>query len=180
MRVEFCRGARSRYRSVIHRRDGVVLELDGGSYNQVGGAAKSVPHDLAHFVVEEALGHRSGLFGVISAGGLFGHTKVIAGRQAPHAARRAQSIVDRAHESLSQAEMLTRAVSDLALAGTPTDLRALRAALADRWWLPSVTAEKLRDACTRLHTMASRWHALAVDDVIELTWRLAPPVVTPR
>ena len=175
MRVEFFRGAGSRYRSLLHRRDGVLIELDGGSYNQVGGAGKSVPHDLAHFVVEHHLALRSGLFGVIALGGLFGHTKVISGRQPPHAARRARAIVERAQEPLSQAEMLTRAASDLALAGTPNDLRALRAALGERWWLPTVTAATLRAACEELQAMALRWHALPANAKIELAWRLAPP-----
>lgn len=175
MRVAYVRGAGPRYRSVLHRGDGVIVELDGGSYNRVGSAGESLPHDLAHFVVEERLGLRSGLYGVLSAGGLFGHTKVVAGRQAPHAARRAQAIVERAREPLLQAEMLTRAVSDLALAGKPTDVRALRAALGERWWLPTVTADALEGACAGLQAMALRWHALTVDAKIELTWRLAPP-----
>src|SRR5262249_28279925 len=114
MKVEFVKPQGRRYRSVMHRRDGLVVELDGGGYNKVGGAARELPHDLAHFVVEDGLELEAGLWGVLAAGGMFGHARVIAGRRAPHAAKRAQAVVDAAGDRLSQAEMLTRFVCDLA------------------------------------------------------------------
>src|SRR5918996_112992 len=60
MQIEFFKPERRRYRSVLHRRDGLVIELDGGSYNKVGRAARELPHDLAHFVVEDGLGLEAG------------------------------------------------------------------------------------------------------------------------
>ena len=79
--IEFFKPERRRYRSVLHRRDGLVIELDGGGYNKVGGPARELPHDLAHFVVEDALELEAGLWGVLAAGGMFGHAKVITGRR---------------------------------------------------------------------------------------------------
>ena len=128
---------------MLHRRDGVVIELDGGGYNQLD--TGSLPHDLAHFVVEDALGLKAGLWGVIAAGGMFGHTKVIAGRRPPHAAKRAQAVVDGAGERLSQAEMLTRAVCDLALARADGDFDRLRKATGERYWSPAISAERRQD-----------------------------------
>ena len=84
--IEFFKPEGRRYRSVLHRRDGLQIELDGGGYNKVGGPARELPHDLAHFVVEDGLKLEAGLWGVLAAGGMFGHAKVIAGRRA--AARR--------------------------------------------------------------------------------------------
>lgn len=106
--IEFFKPDCRRYRSVLHRRDGLVVELDGGGYNKVGGAARELPHDLSHFVVEDGLGLEAGLWDVLAAGGMFGHAKVIEGRRPPHAAKRAQAVVDAAGDRLSQAEMLTR------------------------------------------------------------------------
>ena len=63
--IEFFKPERRRYRSVLHRRDGLVIELDGGGYNKVGGPARELPHDLAHFVVEDGLGLEAGLWGVL-------------------------------------------------------------------------------------------------------------------
>jgi hypothetical protein len=126
--IEFFKPERRRYRSVLHRRDGLVIELDGGGYNKVGGAARELPHDLAHFVVEDGLGLEAGLWGVLAAGGMFGHGKVIAGRRPPHAATRAQAVVHAVGYRLSQAEMLTRFVCDLALDGADREVRRLKAA----------------------------------------------------
>lgn len=173
--IEFFRGPTQRYRSVLHRSDGVLVELDGGGYNKVGGAAGRVPHDLAHFVVEDRLGLAFGLWGVIAAGGLFQHTKVVAGRQPPHAARRGQAVVDRAGDRLSQAEMLTRAVADLALADRPRDVAGLERAVGERWWSPAITAERLQAACDGLRQAGEQWAALAVGEPLRVAWRLPLP-----
>ena len=83
LEIDFYKGATRRYRSVLHRADGVDIELDGGSYNKIGGAAGEVPHDIAHLVVEEELGLERGVWGVLAAGGLFRGASVVAGRQRP-------------------------------------------------------------------------------------------------
>jgi hypothetical protein len=171
--IEFFKPEGNRYRSVLHRFDGVTVELDGGGYNQLD--TGSLPHDLAHFVVEDSLGLEAGLWGTIAAGGLFGHTKVIAGRQPPHAAKRAQAVVDAAGDRLSQAEMLTRAVCDLALARADHDVHRLRAATGERWWAPTVTAEQVITACRRLRETSAAWRDLPPGDALRVRWRLSRP-----
>jgi hypothetical protein len=37
LEIDFIKGSTRRYRSVLHRADGVEIELDGGSYNKIGG-----------------------------------------------------------------------------------------------------------------------------------------------
>ena len=110
--VEVHKGPTRRYRSVLHRADGVEVELDGGAYNRLG--ERELPHDIAHLIVEDELGLDRGVWGVLAAGGLFRGASVRAGRQKPHAARRGREVVAAAVEQLNQAEMLTRAVCDLA------------------------------------------------------------------
>ena len=171
--IEFFKPERRRYRSVLHRRDGLVIELDGGGYNKVGGAALELPHDLAHFVVEDGLGLEAGLWGVLAAGGMFGHAKVIAGRRPPHAAKRAQAIVDAAGDRLSQAEMLTRFVCDLALAGADRDVRRLKAAAGARWWRET-TAEQLSATCRALRETSVRWRELRAGEALKVLWLLPP------
>ena len=170
MKVEFFKPEQRRYRSVMHR-DGLVIELDGGGYNKVGGAGRELPHDLAHFVVEDALGLEAGLWGVLAAGGMFGHAKVIAGRRPPHAARRAQAVVDAAGDRLSQAEMLTRFVCDLALDGADRDVRRLKAAAGERWWRET-SAEQLERACRELRETSERWSDLRPGEALTVVWRL--------
>jgi hypothetical protein len=173
VRIEFFKPERRRYRSVLHRRDGLVVELDGGGYNKVGGVARELPHDLAHFVVEDSLGLEAGLWGVLTAGGMFGHAKVIAGRRAPHAAKRAQAVVDAAGDRLSQAEMLTRSVCDLALEGADRDVRRLKAAAGERWWRDT-SADQLERACRALREMSVRWRDLRPGEALAVVWRLPP------
>jgi hypothetical protein len=158
-----------RYRSVLHRHDGCVIELDGGGYNTLD--TGTLPHDLAHFVVEDALDLEAGLWGVIAAGGMFGHTKVIAGRRPPHAAKRAQAVVEGAGDRLSQAEVLTRAVCDLALAGADGDINRLRAATGKRYWSPEITAGAVKVACRRLRETSAAWQDLAPGDALRVHWR---------
>ena len=171
--IEFFKPGRRRYRSVLHRRDGLVIELDGGGYNKVGGAARTLPHDLAHFVVEDGLGLEAGLWGVLSAGGMFGHARVIAGRRPPHADKRAQAVVDAAGDRLSQAEMLTRFVCDLALDGADRDVRRLKSAAGARWWRET-TAEQLSDTCRALREASVHWHDLRAGEALKVLWRLPP------
>ena len=174
VRIEFFKPERRRYRSVLHRRDGLVIELDGGGYNKVGGPARELPHDLAHFVVEDALGLEAGLWGVLAAGGMFGHAKVIEGRRAPHFAKRSQAVVDAAGDRLSQAEMLTRFVCDLALDGAQSDVRRLKASAGERWWR-ATSAEQLETACSALRETSVRWRDLRTGEPLTVFWRLPPP-----
>jgi hypothetical protein len=177
-KIEFFKPERRRYRSVLHRRDGLVIELDGGGYNKVGGSARELPHDLAHFVVEDALGLEAGLWGVLAAGGMFGHAKVIGGRRPPHAARRAQAVVDAAGDRLSQAETLTRFVCDLALDGADRDVRRLQAAAGDRWWRET-SADRLEHACRALRETSVRWRDMLPGEALTVVWRL-PPIHSAR
>jgi hypothetical protein len=62
MKVDFIKGETSRYRSLLHRPDGVQVEFEGGSYNKLGGG-KSVPHDIAHLIVEDELALTGGVWG---------------------------------------------------------------------------------------------------------------------
>jgi hypothetical protein len=158
---------------VLHRSDGLVIELDGGGYNKVGGEGREVPHDLAHFVVEDGLGLEAGLWGVLTAGGMFGHAKVIAGRRPPHSARRAQAVVDAAGDRLTQAEMLTRFVCDLALDGADRDVGRLKAAAGERWWRET-TPEQLSATCRALREKSVRWRDLRAGEALTVQWRLPP------
>jgi hypothetical protein len=170
--IEFVKGSTRRYRSVLHRADGVEIELDGGSYNKIGGPAGEVPHDIAHLVVEDELGLEHGVWGILAAGGLFRGASVRAGRQRPHAARRGQEILRASVEQLNQAEVLTRAVCDLALAGS-ADLARLRAATGRRWWSPTATDDALARAIRRLSAAGEQWAELAAGESLRGSWTQA-------
>jgi len=173
LEIVFFKGPTRRYRSVLHRADGVEIELDGGSYNKVGGPAGEVPHDIAHLVVEDELGLERGVWGVLAAGGLFRGASVRAGRQRPHAARRGRGILEASVEALNQAEVLTRAVCDQAVTGS-ADLRALRAATGSRWWSDTAGADALATAIGRLQEAGARWAQLGPGESLRGSWTPAP------
>lgn len=159
-----------RYRSSLRRADGLEVEFAGGSYNRVGGPARELPHDLAHLIVEDELDLRQGVWGVLAAGGMFGHARVVSGRRAPHAARHGRAVIAEAGDRIMQAEILTRAVCDGVLAGPAIDPAALRRDVGERWWSDTVTPPALARARERLLDGAVRWAALAPEEPLRETW----------
>jgi hypothetical protein len=168
--IDFHKGPRGRYHSLLHRVDGVSVRLEGGSYNRIRGEVGRVPHDIAHLIVEDAFGLGGGLWGTLAAGGIVQNAMFAGGRKPPHAKRRARAITDRAGESLRQAETLVRAVADASLDGATRDTHAFHARVGARWWSPSITADALEEACTDLRDAAKRWDALEDGSVLRLTW----------
>jgi hypothetical protein len=169
LEIVFSKGPTRRYRSVLHRADGVAVEMEGGSYNKIGGPDGEVPHDIAHLLVEGAFALDRGVRGVLAEGGLFRGARVIGGRQKPHAAKRAREILDASVEQLNQAEILVRAVCDLSLARR-ADLRALRGATGERWWWPGATEAALTRAFDRLADAGARWARLEPGGTLRFTW----------
>jgi hypothetical protein len=171
LRVDFFKGDRRFYRSLLHRSDGLQVEFQGGAYNKLG-RGQEVPHDLAHLIVEEELGLRGGVWGVLAAGGMFAHARVVAGRRAPHAVRKGRQLIDEAGDEIMQAEILTRLVCDVAAGELPPDPPTLRRQIGERWWADSVTREALGRAEERLRAKAVAWSDLAPGDALTVDWRL--------
>ena len=162
--IEVFKGATRRYRSILHRADGVEVELDGGAYNRLG--ERELPHDIAHLIVEDELGLDRGVWGVLAAGGLFRGASVRAGRQKPHAAQRGREVVAASVEQLNQAEMLVRVVCDAAGAGSVD----VRARTGERWWSETVTEAAVARAFERLGTAAGDWAELEPGGMLRFTW----------
>lgn len=173
--IEFHKVPGGRYHSVLHRPDGVSVRLQGGGYNRIGGEVERVPHDIAHLIVEDAFGIQRGLWGVLAAGGLVQGAEVVAGRQPPHAQRRAKEITDGAGETLRQVEILVRAVADSMVAGATGDVRDFRARVGERWWSPAATPAALERAAAGLRDAARRWAAAPYDSTLEFAWIQANP-----
>ena len=168
--IVFFKQPGTRYHSVLHRSDGVQVRLEGGSWNKVGGPAGRVPHDIAHLLVEEAFGLDRGLWGVLAAGGTVQNASVIAGRQPPNAAKRAEAIVAPARPVLQQAEVLVRAVADAAVEGRPRDVATFQAACGERWRVDGTTAEELEGICRALQRAGVEWAAVPDRGELRLRW----------
>jgi hypothetical protein len=171
MRIAVHKGHGTRYRSTVHRADGAVVGLDGGSWNRIGGPVARVPHDLAHLVVEETLGLRRGLWGILAAGGLVQNAEYVGGRKPPHALARAKQVMDASGEEIRQAEVLVRAIADATRLARRPDLDSLRGAVGPRWWHPALTAEAFATIDAELRATALEWDRLAPEESLARTWR---------
>jgi hypothetical protein len=172
--AEFHKGPTRRYRSILHRPDGVQVLLEGGAWNDVGGPAGEVPHDIAHLVVEAALGLDRGVWGVLAAGGLFRGASILSGRQRPHAAQRAQALRKASGEPLNQCEVLVAAVCQLAARDAGPDLGAMRRATGARWWTDAATPNAVSGAIDRLRELGVAWAELPVEGRLDLDWPRRP------
>jgi hypothetical protein len=86
-------------------------------------------------------------------------------------------VVDAAGDRLSQAEMLTRFVCDLALEGADRDPRQLKVRAGERWWRDT-SAEQLASTCRALRETSVRWRELRAGEALRVHWRL--PALTGR
>ncbi|PTL56431.1 hypothetical protein [Paraconexibacter algicola] len=162
----------TRYRATYRSVDGLLVELDGGGYNKVGAPEGSVPHDLAHLLVERELGLDQGLWAVLERGGMFDHCVVLEGRRKPHADRRAREIIRAAGTGLAHAELLVRAVSDAALERRLRDVSTFVHLLGDLGPPPGLDADRLERAGRRLQDGAARWAATRRGGTLEEEWNL--------
>ena len=165
--IVFYKGEGTRYRSILHRSDCVLVELDGGGWNKIVGRPGRIPHDIAHLIVESELGLTRGLWGVLAAGGIVQNARVISGRQPPRAAERAEAIVAPARESLRQAEILVRAIADLSIAGASADVAEFDRHTGARW-KTDATREQLTRASLRLEDLAREWDELGAGETLGL------------
>ena len=170
VRIEIHKDRGTRYRSTLHRADGVVVALEGGSWNRIGGPVGRVPHDLAHLVVEQELGLARGLWGVLADGGLVQNAAFV-GRRPPHGLARARQLTDAAGEDLRQAEVLVRALADATLSGRARDLDALRRAVGARWWHAGLSTAVAERIGAGLRSAALEWDRLAPPASLGRTWR---------
>lgn len=163
-------------RVVVQRDDGVVLET---TTSKPKGAL--LPHDMEHFVVENAVGLKAGLWGRIAAGAEFDSFAVT--RSRPRRRPRAQ------------AKALTRGMSgwDENVIGVATE--AYRAARAAGWAPPDrlpaalpierllrrssgtterdLTRADLEAACLALHDACTAWEKCPHGETLTLEWTSA-------
>ena len=179
-RIEVHKTPTTRYRSTLHRDDGVSVALEGGSWNRIGGEIGRVPHDLAHLVVEEELGIAGGLWGLLAGGGLVKNAEFVGGRRPPHSARKARQITAAAREELLRTEVLVRLAADLSVRGATADLAAIRRDIGERWWDPRLTTEAFARIDSGLRAYAVDWDALPANATLEVRWTGPHAAPVPR
>src|SRR3989442_12393403 len=107
----------------VRRGDGVTLELP--SYAPL----HRVPHDLAHFVIERAVGRTCGFWGSIADGAVFGGMQVVPRRRTARVEERSRQVMRGASSRVTEAEAVVGTVVEIYQRRLDRDWAAARALL---------------------------------------------------
>jgi hypothetical protein len=134
-----------------------------------------LPHDLAHFVVEQDLALRWGFWGCVAAGAMFPGMTVVSGRKRPDAAARSQAALQRAKRWGTEAEVLVNAMLTIARENLDGHWPAAYSALR-RVWRPREpsrelpNADEVRRIAVALREAERQWQALEVGQRVTVVW----------
>ena len=159
MRVTFTRIKGNRYRIAIERQQGPPLEP-----RFAPGFDEYMPHDLAHYVVEEQFAIQLGVFGQLAAGG-GGIFTPAPHDNSLHAKRTAKRVGAVGREDMARSERLVR----LCVAEWQRRSGRLRRLPPDVEE-SAVTADELDTAVRRLDEVATKWHALEPGRSLVFDW----------
>ena len=158
MQVMFTKVDHTRYRMAIDREHGPdLLPRFGPGYDDL------MPHDLAHFLVEEYFEIELGVWGQLAAGGGGIFTPAPEDNTLRNK-RRAQRIGAIGRDDMARSERLVV----ITVAEWERSIDRIR---HQTWPFPiEVEAEALQGAVRRLGEVAERWHALQHGRCITFTW----------
>jgi hypothetical protein len=170
MQLVFKRLDDRHYETLITRSDGVRYLVRG-----IGHMA-AIPHDLAHFAIERALGIQRGFWGSVAEGAVFASLTHVSGRRRPHAAERSDQILKRNRDDLNATEILVGLFNQAMEEGLGPESPELRRRLQRYVWTPPgreprrFTEPEVESACAGWHEMLELWRNLEVGGSVELEW----------
>jgi hypothetical protein len=167
--VTFTKTGPRSYDVVARRDDGVVLRVPSPD------RPASLPHDIAHYLVERELNFERGFWGCVAAGAVFDNMQVISGRRPPHAAERSKAVVKAAGRQLTASEIYVVVMLGITREGKEGDWAGACASLDEvwrpfRWPRPPVSAEELLRVCLALRETEQQWAALPAGRGITFSW----------
>lgn len=158
MQVSFTRVDGARYRVTIEREHGAPLQpRNAPGYDEL------MPHDLAHFVVEEQLGIRLGVFGQLAAGG-GGLFTPAPGDRGGRDRRSAKRFAAAGRDDMRRSEA---AVGQCTAEWLRRTGRRGHGPVADEH---TVRPAELERVVRRLDAVSRRWRALPPGGSLTLTW----------
>jgi hypothetical protein len=162
MRVTFTRDGGRRYSIAIERERGPELVP-----RPAPGYDDHLPHDLAHYLVEEQFGLALGVFGRLAAGGGGMYTPAPADRSERYA-RTARRLAAAGRHDMGRSETLVY------LCVSEWQRRTgRRATLPDGVDTSAAGPAELDRAVRRLDEVSRRWHALPPGGSLTFTWPAA-------
>ena len=169
MEITFAKKGLRDYQVVVKRDDGVLLKVQ--SFDR----PILLPHDMAHFVVENELRLEHGFWGLLAAGVLFSNTRVAAGRVRPRARERSRSVLKEVGQQPIEAEVLVSVMLSIAEERVDEDWRKVQTRL-DEVWKPRksqrgpISHDEVRRVCSELRSAEEQWRALSVGQSTTVVW----------
>jgi hypothetical protein len=169
MEITFTKTGARTYEVLARRDDGVVLRV------RTPDKPASLPHDVAHYVVERELGFERGFWGLMAAGAVFASVQVVSGRRPPHAAERSAALIKATYREQAAAELYVAVMQGVTREGKEQDGRFVRAQLDEvwrpfRWPRPEVSDEDALRVCRALRDAERQWLALPVGGSVNVSW----------
>jgi len=174
MEITFLKESEREYHSVATRSDGVSIWVSGV------GRWIGLPHDFAHFIVEQGLGLQYGFWGQVALGALWPQIKIVSGRQKPHAKERSEVLLRENKKCISHAEVMVRVFNEITEQqidanwdATYKELKGCREVPKG----PKITFEKalVDEICDRIRKEKGRWLNLPVGQSITVKWKVPAP-----
>ena len=169
MKIIMTRTAARTSTTRVERDDGVQLELPSHA------PLHRLPHDLAHFIIEDALGLTRGFWGSIADGIVFGGMQVVPRRRTAGIAERSRQRMRGAAARITEAEALVATIIAIYRRRLDRNWPAARVLLLGTWRparpsrdLP--TQSELHRACKALAQAEKRWLGLQIGEKISLHW----------
>lgn len=157
-----------------------AIRSDGVSLCVSRGRQFSLPHDLAHFIIESELNMKNGFWGCIAKGALVKGAIVTGGKQKPHARSRSSKLIDRHRGELLEAEDAVRILTLAARErkSTSNNSSAIEQLKQD---YPNDRYEELTSAdgdriISLIREFSDRWQSLPEYSYIELHWNELTPL----
>ena len=172
MRVCFQKLSQAMYRVIALRGDGVSLTISQGRQ-------LSLPHDLAHFIVESELDMKNGFWGCVAQGAIFDGMVVTAGRQKPYARSQSSKIIKRHRNELFEAEDAVRRLTIVARVGKSTSTSSREIAKLNQYY-PNGRYKQLTSADSEriisiIRGFTDKWKSLPEEGVIQVHWNERTP-----
>ena len=169
MKLTFTRLDERRYETLVTRDDGVSFHVKGI------GHMFAIPHDLAHFAIEEALHLRRGFWGSVAEGAVFPSMTHVAGRRKPRAASRSAEVLKANRGHIGESELLVSIFNGAIEQGCREDSAVLRQRLNEYWYPVAdrqcgITAAAISDVFASWRRMWRAWHSLPIGGTLDLVW----------
>lgn len=170
MQLRLTRLDERRYETEIIRSDGVTYHVKGV------GHMSAIPHDLAHFAIEQGLAIRGGFWGSVADGAVFGSLTHVSGRRRPKAAERSKQVLKANKDELTATEILVGLFNEALEEGLGPESPELRERLRRYTWTPpgqqprQFTDEQITAACSGWRRMLDLWQELPIGGTLELVW----------